>query len=62
MLTILITIVAVLVICGIIAFLINRAPFIDEPFKSFAVWCIIAIAAIFIIIELVNLAGVHLPS
>lgn len=62
MLAALILIIAALVICGIVAFLINRAPFIDEPFKSFAVWCLIAVAAIFIIIELVNLAGVHLPA
>jgi amino acid transporter len=60
MLSVLLTVLVVLIVCGIVAFLINRAPFIDEPFKSFAVWCIIAVAAIVIIVELVQLTGVHL--
>lgn len=62
MITILITIVVVILICGILAFLIQAAPFIAEPFKSFGVWVLIAVAAIIIIIELASLAGVHLPS
>jgi hypothetical protein len=62
MISILITILVILVICGAIAFLLNRAPFIEEPFKSFGVWCILAVAVILIIIELAQLAGVHLGT
>lgn len=60
MISILITIVVVIVIAGILAFLVQSAPFIAEPFKSFAVWCLIAVAAIVVILDLAQLAGVHL--
>jgi hypothetical protein len=59
-LSILITIVVVILIVGILAYVIQAAPFIAEPFKSFAVWALIAAAAIIIILQLAGLAGVHL--
>lgn len=60
MVSILITIVVVILIVGILAYVIQAAPFIAEPFKSFAVWALIAAAAIIIILQLAGLAGVHL--
>lgn len=60
MVSVLVTVVVVLLVCGILAWLIQAAPMIAEPFKSFAVYCLIAVAAIIIIIELVGLTGVHL--
>jgi len=60
MISVLVTIVVTILICGILAWLIQAAPMIAEPFKSFAVYCLIAVAAIIVIIELVSLTGVHL--
>lgn len=62
MLSSLVTILIILVICGSIAFLLNRAPFIEEPFKSFGVWCILVVAVILVILQLAGLAGVSLPG
>ncbi len=60
MLSILVTILIILVICGAVAFLLQRAPFIEEPFKSFGVWCILVVAVILIILQIAGLAGFHL--
>lgn len=60
MVSILVTIVVVILIVGILAYVIQAALFIAEPFKSFAVWALIAAAAIIIILQLAGLAGVHL--
>jgi uncharacterized membrane protein YdjX (TVP38/TMEM64 family) len=60
MLSILVTILIILVICGAIAFLLQRATFIEEPFKSFGVWCILVVAVILIVLQLAGLAGVSL--
>lgn len=40
------------IICagGAIAFLVNRAPFIEEPMKSIAVWVIMVAVVIFVIL------------
>ena len=62
MLSSLVTILIILVICGAIAFLLNRAPFIEEPFKSFGVWAILCVAVILVILQLAGLAGVSLPG
>ena len=62
MVSIVVTIVVVLLICGVLAYLISIAPMIAEPFKSFAVWCLIAVAAIIVILELASLVGVHLAT
>lgn len=52
---ILIFIAVVVVICGLLAFLIRSAPFIEEPFKSWGVWALMAVAAILIVIKLLEL-------
>jgi hypothetical protein len=62
MISVLITVVVVILVCGTLAWLIQMAPMIAEPFKSFAVYCLIAVAAIIVIIELVSLTGVHVLS
>lgn len=43
-------IVILLVVVGIIAFLIQRAPFIDEPYKSWALYALLVFVAIAIIV------------
>lgn len=52
---ILVFIAVVVLICGLIAYLIRSAPFIEEPFKSFGVWAILAVAIIIIVIKLLEL-------
>lgn len=40
-----------LVICaaGLVAFLIKKAPFIDEPYKGFALWVLLAFVVLYIL-------------
>lgn len=52
---ILVFVAVVVLICGLIAYLIRSAPFIEEPFKSFGVWAILAVAIIIIVIKLLEL-------
>lgn len=52
---ILIFIVVVVIICGLLAYLIRSAPFIEEPFKSIGVWAIVAVAIVVIVIKLLEL-------
>jgi hypothetical protein len=52
---ILVFVAVVVLICGLIAYLIRSAPFIEEPFKSFGVWAILAVAIIVIVIKLLEL-------
>lgn len=62
MISILVTIVIIVVICGLVAFLLQQAPFIAEPFKSFGVYAILVVAVILIVLQLAGLAGVHIGS
>lgn len=52
---ILLFLVVVILVCGLLAFLIRSAPFIEEPFKSWGVWALMAVAAILIVIKLLEL-------
>lgn len=52
---ILIFIAVVVLICGLIAYLIRSAPFIEEPFKSFGVWAVLAVAILLIVVKLLEL-------
>lgn len=52
---ILLFIVIVVIVCGLLAYLLRSAPFIEEPFKSIGVWAIVAVAVILIIIKLLEL-------
>lgn len=54
----LITILIVALIAGLVIFLIRRAPFIEEPFKSWAEYLVIVIAVIIVILRLLPLIGV----
>lgn len=53
--SILIFVAVVVLICGLIAYLIRSAPFIEDPFKSFGVWAILAVAIILIVVKLLEL-------
>lgn len=52
---ILVFVAVVVLICGLIAYLIRSAPFIEEPFKSFGVWAVLAVAIIIIVMKLLEL-------
>ncbi|NNU70431.1 hypothetical protein G9X67_34840 [Rhizobium sp. WYCCWR 11152] len=54
----LITILIVGFIASLVVFLIRRAPMIEEPFKSWAEYLVIAIAVIIIILRALPLIGV----
>jgi hypothetical protein len=54
----LIFIVVVIVIAGVLAWLIQSAPFIEGMLKQIGVWAICAVAVIIIIMKLAGLAGV----
>jgi uncharacterized membrane-anchored protein len=54
----LITILIVGFIAGLVIYLIRRAPFIEEPFKSWAEWIVIAIAVLILIARALPLIGV----
>lgn len=51
----LIFIVVVVVVCGLLAYLLQSAPFIGEPFKSIGIWAIVAIAIVVVVIKLLEL-------
>lgn len=58
LIALLITILIVALIAGLVIFLIRRAPFIEEPFKSWAEYLVIVIAVIIVILRLLPLIGV----
>ncbi len=60
MISTLVTILIIVIVCGAIAFLLQRAPFIEEPFKSFGVYALLVVAVILIVLQLAGLAGVTL--
>ncbi len=53
--SILVFVAVVVLICGLVAYLIRSAPFVEEPFKSFGVWAVLAVAIILIVIKLLEL-------
>lgn len=52
--TFLIQFVVVLIICGILAFLLSKAPFIAEPWKGVIGWVLIAIPVVYLIVFLLT--------
>lgn len=48
----------VLAVLGLIAYLVNRAPFIEATFKTFIVWALIVVGAIYLIWTVAGLLGV----
>ena len=50
--SILIAVVIIIGVCGIIAFLINRAPFIEAEFKTLGVYAMLVVAVILIAMQL----------
>lgn len=55
-----ITLVIELIVLGVASWLVTSAPFIDEPFKGFVKWVIIAVAVILVVVFLFGLFGVTL--
>lgn len=60
MLEVLIFIVVVVVVAGLLAWLIQSAPFIEGTIKQIGVWAIAAVAVLIIVLKLAGLAGVSL--
>lgn len=60
MIEILIWVVVVVLVAGVLAWLIQSAPFIDARFKQLGVWVILAVAVLIILLKLVGIAGVDL--
>lgn len=53
--SVLLFIVVVVIVAGLLSYLLRSAPFIDEPFKSWGAWAIIAVAIIVIVLKLLEL-------
>lgn len=49
--SLLVTALIVLVVAGVVAFLIKRAPFIDEPYKSYALYLIMAVVVLYLLLK-----------
>lgn len=58
MVSVLVWIVVVAVVAGLLAYLVQSAPFIVEPIKSMAVWAICGVAIVIIVLKLAGLADV----
>jgi len=43
-----------LLVAGLIAFLIKKAPFIDEPYKGYALWVLLAVVILYIVFTLLG--------
>ena len=43
------TLILIILFAGVVVFLIDRAPFIDAQYKSFAKWAILACVVIYIL-------------
>ncbi len=43
--------IATIFVGGLAYFLVRRAPFIDEPFKSWALYLIIAVCAVILVLK-----------
>jgi hypothetical protein len=65
MIDVLVTIVLVILLCGVFYWLVNAAPFIAEPFKASAAWFILVICFVWIIAilfggaPLIHIAGMR---
>ena len=51
--SLLVTALIILVVAGVVSFLISRAPFIDEPYKSYALYLILAVVVIYLLVVVV---------
>jgi hypothetical protein len=54
----LIFLLVVFLICGLVVFLIRRAPFIEQPFKAWAEYAVVVVAVLIVIIRLLQALGV----
>lgn len=53
--SILITILIIVLVCGVIAWLINQAPFIEATFKTIGVYACIVVAVILVLLQVLPL-------
>lgn len=55
-----IALIVVGIVCGLIVWLIRAAPFIPEPFKSWAEYLVYVVAVLVILVRALPLIGVSL--
>ena len=60
MVSILVSLLILILVLGLVAFLVQQAPFIPEPYKSFALYLVLFIGVIIMILKLLPLANVSL--
>jgi len=55
------SLIALILIVGVVVFLINAAPFIDARFKQIATWLLLAVVIIYVILTVFGpLPNVHI--
>jgi hypothetical protein len=50
----LVTLLCIILLAGVIAFLIKKAPFIDEPYKGYALWVLLVVVVLWIAFTLLG--------
>ncbi len=49
-----IVLVIILLICGLVAFLISKAPWIADPYKTAILWLLLAVPVVYVIMFLLT--------
>lgn len=60
MVSLLVSLLIIILVLGLIAFLIRQAPFIESPYKEWALYLVLFVGVIIIIMKLFPLADVNL--
>jgi hypothetical protein len=58
MVSILVSLLILILVLGLVAFLVQQAPFIASPYKEWALYLVLLVGAIIIILKLLPLANV----
>jgi hypothetical protein len=56
--SLLITVLIIVLVAGLVAWIIQKAPFIPEEYKAIALWILLVILVIWVISILLPMAGV----
>jgi len=59
LISLIIVLIVVGIVCGLVVWLIRAAPFIPEPFKSWAEYLVYVVAILVILAKALPLIGVH---
>lgn len=61
MIELLVAVLILIIAIGVVLAIINWAPFIPEPFKSWALWAVGAIGLIILLLYIARSTGLNLP-